>query len=151
MRGALVVAPLVVAAAALGLVACTSGGSTPSPSAASSSAAPSASATPTLDPAVQKALTTFDDTNRRLAAANGNADDRAIVDALVGAGFDKKAMQITPDTTTIGRRVDSIEVSVLVDKTCLVGQFRGTAYVSSNSPVLSTGRCLLGTTRAIDW
>jgi hypothetical protein len=152
MRGALLAVPVVVVVAALGLAACTSGGSTPSASpTASTVSTATPSATPTLSPAVQTALSTFDGTNRKTAAANADADDRAIVDALVGAGLDKSAMQITPDTTTIGRRVDSIEVSLLVDKTCLVGQFRGSAYVSTNSPVLSTGRCLLGTTRAIDW
>jgi hypothetical protein len=152
MRSRQLLVPGLAAVAAIVLAGCTGGQPTPSPSPTSSgSSTPTPTATSTLSPEAASAQKTFDDTNRSLAAANASADDEAIVDGLVAAGFDKKDMQITPDTTTIGRAVDSIEVAVRTGDTCLVGQFRGATYVGEASPVLSTGKCLLGTTRAIDW
>ncbi|MFZ7088206.1 DUF6993 domain-containing protein [Curtobacterium sp. RRHDQ10] len=123
----------------------TSGGT--SSSVPSSEAATTASATPA--PEVAAARTKFDATNQATATANADAGDTAIVAALVAAGFDVHAMQITPDTTSIGRRADAIQVSVLVGSTCLLGQFRGATYVGDTAPVLGTGKCLIGTTQAI--
>lgn len=160
MRASGPIALVGAVAAAILLASCTGGGtverdtvSSPTSDVSGSAAAPSSnsSADPTPGPEVAAAQTTFDDTNRSLAATNTNADDKAIVAALVGAGFDKGSMQITPDTTSIGRKADSIQVSVLVGSTCLLGQFRGATYVGATAPVLSTGRCLIGNTRAIDW
>ncbi|WP_156364451.1 DUF6993 domain-containing protein [Curtobacterium sp. Leaf261] len=147
---------------ALGLTSCTLGaspdrdtvtGSPASENSASASASSSAtpSATATAGPEVTAAKSKFDGANTALAARNGSANDHDIVDSLVTAGFDKGAMQITPDTTSIGRGADSIEVSVLVGSTCLLGQFRGSTYVGDTAPVLGTGHCLIGNTRAIDW
>jgi hypothetical protein len=147
----------VVGVIAVGLTSCTAFGSPDRDTVTSSSTAPAASesesaaATPTPGPEIAAASSKFDDANSALAASNADADDRDIVDALVAAGFEKGSMQITPDTTSIGRKADSIQVSVLVGSTCLLGQFRGATYVSETAPVLSTGRCLIGNTRAIDW
>lgn len=149
-------------AAALALASCTGAGNgeqdtvsapatEPASTATGSATAGASSAAPSSSPETAAARKTFDDTNRGVASGNANADDKVIVAALVGAGFDVHAMQITPDTTSIGRRADSIQVSVLVGSTCLLGQFRGTTYVGDSAPVLSTGRCLIGSTRAIDW
>lgn len=61
-------------------------------------------------------------------------------------------MQLTPDETTIGRGVDSIEFSVLwKKKDCLIGQVGPSGFASTSAPVLSTDACLIGTTRSIDW
>lgn len=144
-------------AVVVGLASCTAGGSpdrdtvTGAPTTATASDGASASSTPTPGPEVTAAKSEFDDANTALAAGNADADDRAIVDSLAAAGFEKGSMQITPDTTSIGRKADSIQVSVLVGSTCLLGQFRGASYVGETAPVLSTGRCLIGNTRAIDW
>ncbi|GAA4670150.1 DUF6993 domain-containing protein [Frondihabitans cladoniiphilus] len=122
----------------------------PNPAATSESAPPSASAT--LDPSTPGALSKFDGVVTTLLASDSGAKGRDVIDALVAAGFDKSAMQVTPDTTTTGRAVDSIEFSVLWKGTsCLVGQIGAQGFSSASAPVLSTGKCLIGSTRAIDW
>ena len=86
-------------------------------------------------------------------AATGGVEGRAYVDALVGAGFDKAAMQVTRDRTTVDHPADSIQFSVLWQGECLVGQVgpsipQPTAVVL---PALPDGGCLIGKTRPIDW
>lgn len=78
---------------------------------------------------------------------------RAYVDALVSAGFDKAAMQVTSDQSTIGNAAESIEFSVRVGDQCLVGQVGPSigGPVTAVMPGLSAGGCLIGQTRAIDW
>lgn len=94
----------------------------------------------------------FDFVNKRLLAVNSNPAGQAIIDNLVAAGFDKAAMQVTPDKTSELRRpVDSIEFSVRLHDDCLIGQFAGGAYHSIVGPVLTDGGCLIGKTRPIDW
>ena len=62
-------------------------------------------------------------------------------------------MQLTVDTTTIGLAANSIQFSVKLGDTCLVGQSGADAggYNSMATPVLGNGGCLIGQTRAIDW
>ncbi len=82
------------------------------------------------------------------------ASGRAYIDALVAAGFDKSAMQVTEDTTTIGDPAESIQFSVLWhDGECLVGQVGPAtgAPVVAVLPAVGDGRCLIGDTRPIDW
>ena len=70
----------------------------------------------------------------------------------MAAGFDKSAMQVTSDTSTVGNPAESIQFSVRWGDECLVGQVgpaTGTA-VTTVLPAVS-GACLVGTTRAIDW
>jgi len=83
--------------------------------------------------------------------AGGATDGRSLVEALVAAGFDKAAMQVTPDATPTGGGVDSVVFSVRLYDDCIVGQWGAGGYSSSTGPVLGTGACLVGTTRAIDW
>ncbi len=76
------------------------------------------------------------------------------MDALVGAGFDRAAMQVTQDATTVGNPVESLQFSVRWGETeCLVGQVGPSTGepVTAVMPQLAEGRCLVGTTRAIDW
>ena len=60
-------------------------------------------------------------------------------------------MQVTADTTSIGREADTVQFSVLWGDDCLVGQTGATGFASEVAPVLGTGTCLVGTTRTIDW
>ncbi len=117
----------------------------PSPSASATAEAPDFSA------AGQKAL--FDETNNATiaAAAGASPGGRALIDALVAAGFDKAAMQLTPDKTAINLDADNIQFSVLIGADCLVGQYGNVGYQSAVLPVLSTGKCMVGNTRPIDW
>jgi glucose/arabinose dehydrogenase len=164
MRGKLPIVLLVTLVTGFGLTACTGGGneqdtvsapasSTPVASAPAPTtvATPGPTASPTVSPAAASNRVFAAAAAHALAAANANPDDKAIVDALATTGFAKTSMQITPDTTSIGRAADSIQVSVLVGTTCLVGQFRGATWNSETAPVLSTGKCLIGKTRSIDW
>ncbi len=140
-------------------------GCTPSSNPAPSSAAPSpsvSSATPTaaptatagaLDPsgsaADNKAF--FDSVNQALIASNPGAGGQDFTSNLRTNGFDIAAMQVTPDTTTVGVAADSIQFSVRWGDDCLIGQYGQGHYESLVAPALGTGACLVGQTRAIDW
>lgn len=93
----------------------------------------------------------FDSVNRQLFARDGAANGRTIIESLVSAGFDRRAMQVTPDRTSIGRAADSILFSVKIGDFCLLGQNGAGGYSSAVQPALKSGVCLIGTTRAIDW
>ena len=149
------------AGVALALAGCTGGPTaTRSPSAVAS---PTATSTPTSSAPAAIALVAggtaeqnlpfFDQVNKATLAANPNAQGRDVIDALVAAGFQKSDMQLTVDTTTIGLKANSIQFSVKLGDTCLIGQNGADAggYSSMVTPVLSTGNCLVGQTRAIDW
>nr|WP_246081331.1 hypothetical protein [Homoserinimonas aerilata] len=83
--------------------------------------------------------------------AGGSGDGRSFIDALVAAGFDKSAMQVTPDATPTGGAVDSVLFSVSFGADCIIGQWGPGGFSHSVAPALGTGACLVGTTRAIDW
>ena len=144
-------------AAAVALSGCVA--STPQPTATPSneaSVAPSPEATPTgpiLRPGEAAAANRqfFDLINTEYQDANGQGDGRSIVDNLIDNGFSKQDMEVTPDSTAIGLATDSIVVSVRIKGECLLGQFTPEEYVSSVEPLLGTGGCLVGKTRAIDW
>ncbi|EPR76893.1 hypothetical protein ADILRU_0732 [Leifsonia rubra CMS 76R] len=144
-------------AASLALSACVA--TSPEPTAtptgeASSTPAPEATPTaPMLRPGETAAANRqfFDQLNTEYHEANGRGDGRSIVDNLVANGFTKQDMEVTPDNTAIGLATDSIVVSVRITGECLLGQFTPESYVSSIEPLLGTGGCLVGKTRAIDW
>jgi hypothetical protein len=122
---------------------------------------PAVFSTPTSTPAAafdpnasaDDALAFFDSVNASTLAADADAGGRAVLDGLAVAGFDKAAMEVTADQTTIGNAADSIQFSVRWGDSCLIGQ-NGSAvggYHSTLAPVLGTGRCLIGSTRPVDW
>ncbi|MFK4790207.1 DUF6993 domain-containing protein [Microbacterium sp. ZW T5_56] len=98
-------------------------------------------------------LPIFTQTVQSIWASDSKDQGRAYIDALVGVGFDKAAMQVTADRTTIGDQAESIQFSVVFAGECLIGQV-GPATGEPHTvvaPVLSTGACLVGGTRPIDW
>lgn len=140
------------------LAACAPAVPEPAPSSASASATPKPTPTetpaPTLDPTGSAAdnRAYFDAVNRQFLTENPTTGGRGVIDNLVAAGFDKAAMQLTPDRTVGNRAADSVQFSVRIGDECLLGQFgAGIAYASSIGPALSTGSCLIGSTRPIDW
>jgi len=150
---------LAAAVLALALTGCTPGAKptaspTPTPTPTST---PTATGTPApeLVPGgtAQENLPFFNKVNQATLAANPGAQGRDFIDALVAAGFTKADMQVTVDTTTIGLKANSIQFSVKMGDTCLIGQNGADAggYNSEVTPVLSTGACLIGQTRPIDW
>ena len=150
--------------AVLGLAGCT--GESPSPGPAksdtpSASASPSSSSTPTTPSApalipggtAAQNLPFFTQVVSGVWSGPDQVAGRAYIDALVAAGFDKAAMQVTPDRTTVDNPAESIEFSVRIGDQCLVGQVGPSIGnpVTAVLPGLSSGGCLIGQTRAIDW
>lgn len=162
----------VTLAAALGLAGCTGGspstgaGSSDDGASVPSAEAPSTDATassPAGDLSPTPAASAIGEAEQRLAqfsqivasvwTGSEPVSGRAYIDALVSAGFDKAAMQVTADQSTIGNAAESIEFSVRVGDQCLVGQVGPSIGdpVTMVLPGLSSGGCLIGQTRAIDW
>jgi hypothetical protein len=96
-------------------------------------------------------LAYFDKVNKALIAKGGTLDGRAFIDNLVAAGYPKTSMEVTPDRTSVNLEADNIEFSVRLGTTCLVGEYGNIGYASTAAKVFSTGRCLAGKTRTIDW
>lgn len=129
--------------------------STASPSASSTPGGTAPTAEPTLIPGgtAEQNRPFFDKVNNATLAANPDAKGRDFIDGLAAAGFTKADMQVTADMTTINLKANSIQFSVRMGETCLIGQ-RGVDWEGYNSvvtPMLATGGCLIGQTRAIDW
>ena len=132
---------------------------TPEPSAsptAQVSAGPTPVPEPTLVPdgTAEENLPVFTAVAERVWATDQRGSGRAYVDALVEAGFDRDAMQVTQDQTTVGNPAESLQFSVRWgDEACLVGQVGPSTgqVVATVMPQLAEGRCLVGTTRPIDW
>ena len=145
-----VVLPVVVAAAlAASLAGCV-------PTAApTATPKPSSSSTgkPTLDlnGTANDNKIYFDYVNKKLIAQGGDLSGRPFIDNLVKAGFPKVDMELTPDRTTVNLAADNVSFSVRLGNTCLIGQYGNTGYASTVQKLLSTSRCLVGTTRKIDW
>lgn len=149
-----VIATLGIAAAAV-LTGCVDD---PNPMPTPTETEPSATPTPTPTPEIQLEGTAgqnqayFDMVNRRLIDAGGTLDGRAFIDNLVAAGYPKTEMEVTPDRTAIGGAADSVQFSIRINGTCLLGQYGpDIGYASDAAPLLGTGKCLVGATRPIDW
>ncbi|QPZ37062.1 DUF6993 domain-containing protein [Paramicrobacterium chengjingii] len=94
----------------------------------------------------------FDAVNTGVLAENPDAMGMDFINALVEAGFDKSAMQVTEDYSTVGNRAESIQFSVRWNDQCLIGQ-NGEAVGGYHSVVmdaLDSGTCLIGNTRDIE-
>lgn len=141
-----VAAALVVAAAALALVGCvdTSDDGTVAPPVAGPTDTPTAPPEIHLDGTASDNQAYFDQVNRALIAQPGTPHASDFIKALVAGGYPRKAMESTPDTTSIGGAADSIEFSVLFGSQCLIGQFGNVGYHSDVLPALQDGSCLIG-------
>ena len=132
---------------------------TPQPSAtspvASPAPSPSAPTGPVLVPegTAEENLPLFTSVMTAVSVTPESTTGRAYIDALVAAGFDKTAMQLTPDQSTVGNPAESIQFSVRWNDECLIGQVGPStgAPVAVVVPVLAEGTCLVGQTRPIDW
>jgi hypothetical protein len=147
----------IVGAGAFALVVALAG-CTPAPAASpvrtatvAPSPTPTASAAIDLSGNASQNLPYFDQVNKALIAKGGTPDGRAFIDNLVAAGYPKTAMEVTPDRTTVNLQADNIEFSVRLGSTCLVGEYGNIGYASTAQRVFSTGHCLAGKTRPIDW
>lgn len=152
-------------AACLGVVlmlaGCTTATPAPTPTASVTTTA-TATATPTPTPtgpalepsgSASQNLAYFTSIVSAVAAGPQATQGRAYVDALVAGGFDKSAMEVTQDLTTVGNQADSIQFSVKWKGECLVGQV-GPSVPGPQTrvlPLVPEGTCLVGQTRPIDW
>lgn len=133
----------------------------PSPVEPPTSASPAPTVTPTdsaptLQPDGSAAdnLPVFTAVAEAVWSTDQRGAGRAYIDALVAAGFDRAAMQVTQDTSTVGNPAESLQFSVRWgEKECLIGQVGPSTgqVVTAVMPQLAEGRCLIGTTRSIDW
>jgi hypothetical protein len=122
---------------------------TPTPT-ATASAAPEPVYVPDGDAQDNKAF--FDWVLLPVASADQVNPSRAMVNALVRAGFSKKKMQVTPHLTRTKLEADSVIVSVQINRSCLIGQRAVNGeYFSTIETALKTGGCLIGSTMEIDW
>jgi hypothetical protein len=156
-RATRVLAPPVLLAALL-LTACTQQPAPDQPPASAAGPAPevSASAAPTIAPVdadgtAEANMPAFEAAATAVVSGDPNADGRALVDALVVAGFPKDRMEVTADRTPLGNSVDSILVSVRLADGCIIGQRAQDGLTVHVEPALASGRCMVGETRAIDW
>lgn len=128
---------------------------TPTPT-ATATADPTPSAAPALVPdgSADDNLPVFTAVAEQVWGTERRGEGRAYVDGLVAAGFDRDAMQLTPDQSTVGNPAESIQFSVRWgEEECLIGQVGPStgAVVTTVMPQLAGGRCLVGATRPIDW
>ncbi|RZI88538.1 MAG: hypothetical protein EOO67_13035, partial [Microbacterium sp.] len=82
-------------------------------------------------------------------ASKAKVKGRAYVDALTDAGFDRDAMEVTNDVSTVGNPAESIQFAVLWDGgQCLVGQVGPSTKTPTAlvMPELPDGGCLVGET-----
>lgn len=132
---------VLVGAAVLALAGCSTGGD-----AAPQVPIPTLTSSPGATAAESDELATFDAVGRDVAATT-NPKGRDFIAALVEAGFDDDAMELTPDKTAIGLDVSAVEYSVRVADTCLIGQWGpDMGYHSEVVAPLATGLCLVGAT-----
>ncbi|WP_022894553.1 DUF6993 domain-containing protein [Agromyces subbeticus] len=147
MRAANIIVPVVLGAAALALTGC----------AADPEPAPVPETTPPVAPAV---LVPDGDAEANLpfftqvasgVSASGTTASRDFTSALITAGFDRAAMQVTPDETPTGLAADSVSFSVLWKGDCLIGQ--NGAAVGGLTTVVDVpldGACLAGPTPPVE-
>ncbi|MFS0867335.1 hypothetical protein AB3M83_08380 [Microbacterium sp. 179-B 1A2 NHS] len=142
-----------------GLVGCTPGDATPSPS---PTPTPTATATPSATPtpaetipggSAQENLDRFAAVVDEVWGDSRSVQGRDYVDALVDAGFEKDAMEVTFDRTSVDDPADSIQFSVHIADECLVGQVGPSVEgsVTRVLPEVPGDTCLIGETRPIDW
>ncbi len=142
-----------VAALALAVLAgCQAAAPDPTPSRSSSpSVTPTPTPTPDPEPVFDGTAADnqayFDAVNEALIASGAALSGAAFVDNLVAAGYSREAMEVTPDRTAINEPADNVVFSIRFGDTCLLGQWGNIGYTSLVTPVLSTGRCIIGTAR----
>ena len=151
--GALALAILVGAAA--GLTGCAPPEGDPVQARDENFQKPAEPATHHPDGSAEDNLPYFAQTLEEFAAGDTPVEGAPIVDAVVAAGFDKAAMQVSFDRTQTGLVADSIYVSVRIGGDCLIGQVvtsdRSVTAVTEPAVGPAEDICLIGKTRPIDW
>lgn len=107
------------------------------------------------DGSAEENLPIFTETLRDYASGESPIEGRPVVDAISEVGFDTADMQVSFDRTKTDLVADSIYVSVLIDRDCLVGQLvtEEREFAAKVMPAVGPEEniCLIGETREIDW
>lgn len=150
-RPRLLSAAVIAASAALVLAGCTAPDPVPTTTAPVASQAPTPEPTvvpePVFDGTAAENREFFDWLNEGLIESGSSLNGPAFIDNLVGAGYPRELMEVTPDTTSIGIAADNVVFSIRFGEECLLGQWGNIGYTSAVATVLSTGRCIVGTER----
>lgn len=120
---------------------------TPTVSAGPTDAPPPPPPEPVLDGTAEDNKEFFDLHNWELINSGAPLSGPAFIDNLVAAGYERGAMEVTVDTTTVGVPADNVVFSIRFGEQCLLGQWGNIGYTSMIAPVLSTGRCIIGSER----
>ena len=72
------------------------------------------------------------------------------VAVLEEAGFSRGQLEVTSDRTALELAAESVTIAVVIDGECALGQWSSDWYVSSVTPLLGAGTCLLGDTLSLD-
>lgn len=81
---------------------------------------------------------------KTLVAQNPQPSRDQIRASLAAAGFAPATVEVSDPRTPTGLAADAVEVGVLDAGACVLGQIRAGAVESSVLPVLSNGRCFVG-------
>lgn len=156
IRRALPAAAL-AAGLALGVGGCAAADRSPEPERPTPTQTPTSEPAPEFFPAgtAEENLPYFAHVLEDFSAGAEPVEGRPVIDAVVAAGFDRAAMQVSFDRTKTDLVADSIFVSVRIGADCLLGQI-GTAdrvSVVVVEPAVGPEQniCLIGSTRPIDW
>lgn len=147
------------ATSVIGLAACTQSSPAPTPSVHATPAPTPASTAPAPiaalpDGTAEENLPVFTAAVEKVWASDQRGSGRAYIDSLVAIGFDRDDMQVTQDRSTVGNPAESLQFSVRWgSERCLIGQVGPSTggVVTAVMPQLAGGRCLVGSTRPIDW
>ena len=145
-------------ALAVASVVLLAGCTTPSPEPSHSASAPASqrptpTPTPTPDPepvldgTAEQNQEFFDFVNEELIESGTALNGAAFIGNLEAHGYQRAAMEVTPDTTAIGVAADNIVFSIRFADSCLLGQWGNIGYTSLVTDIPSTGRCIIGTPR----
>ena len=81
-----------------------------------------------------------------MAASTPKPSREQIRAALAAAGYGAEAVEVSASRTPTGLAVEAVEAGVLSGGQCVMAQLRGGSLELSVLPVLSNGRCFVGST-----
>jgi hypothetical protein len=96
------------------------------------------------DPATAALKQTLTDALTRLAAGTPKPATAQVMESLTGAGIPGAGLEVSESRTPTGLEADAIEAAVLHGSDCVVGQIRDGRVTVTVLPVLSSGKCFVG-------
>ncbi|MEE2522945.1 hypothetical protein V1639_10540 [Pseudarthrobacter sp. J75] len=94
--------------------------------------------------AAQSAKEAVEDALAALAGRSRKPNSGQVVDALAAAGFSGPGVEVSATRTPTGLEADAVQAAVLQGADCIVGHIREGTVTVTVLPVLSSGRCFVG-------